>query len=213
MTKTQIASISFKPLSHNRDIKLIVRSFVMLRIKSCSTVLILCFGLAACNGDESAAEKEEVTEPASTNDVTDSTTEPTPTKESTNEDDDAAPDNWAEKIYEISTNGENSAVKFSQLEKYLLEYEVSKEEVDQFLKDIVNDYKSGTYLNELDNHDRMLTNIFKSYFVEKNSEGAMKEFSFGYHQNLKYTYRGVDSPDSEEVKSNEAQMDDSLQEL
>ncbi|WP_052130325.1 hypothetical protein [Ureibacillus sinduriensis] len=183
----------------------------MIKIRTFSTSLVLCFALAACNGADNDSKEKEVTEPAPAQEETG--TIDTPSEETTIEDNDAAPDNWAEKIYEISSNGENAAGKFSELEQYLLEYEVSEEEVDQFKIDIVDDYKSGTYLNELDNHDRMLTNIFKSYFVEKNSEGALKEFAFDYFQNLKYAYRGVDTPDSEAVKSNEQQMNEMLPEI
>lgn len=39
-------------------------------------------------------------------------------------------------------------------EKFLIEYEATTEEIDQFKNDIITDYKSGTYLNELDNHER-----------------------------------------------------------
>lgn len=183
----------------------------MIKRKIFSTAFVLCFGLAACNGADNVNEEEQVTEPAPAQEDTD--TVDTTSGKPTIEDNDAAPDNWAEKIYEISSNAENASGKFSELEQYLLIYEVSEEEVEQFRIDIVDDYKSGTYLNELDNHDRMLTNIFKSYFVEKNSDGALKEFAFDYHQNLKYAYRGVDSPESEAVKSNEEQMDEILPEL
>jgi len=41
----------------------------------------------------------------------------------------------------------------------------------------------------------------------------MKDFAFDYLQNMKYTYRGADTVDSESVKSNEEQMNKALKEI
>lgn len=122
--------------------------------------------------------------------------------------------NWQEEITQLASNSDSAADKFYALEKLLMEYEATDAEIKEFKTYIVDDYKSGNYLNEIDNHERMLTNIFKSYYVEKNSEeGALKDFAFDYFQNMKYTYRGVDTVDSEAVKSNEEQMNESLKQI
>lgn len=118
--------------------------------------------------------------------------------------------NWLNEINAIANSSESNSDKYYALEKIMLAYDAQDDEVTQFEEEIITDYKSGTYLNDLDNHKRMLSNIFKSYVVEKNTKGSIKDFAFDYHQNLKYVYRGADSPDSESVKSNEKQMDDSL---
>lgn len=122
---------------------------------------------------------------------------------------------WNEEITAIATSTDTTADKFNTLEKFMMDYRnsVKSEEITAFEYDIITDYKSGTYLNELENHERMLTNIFKSYIVEQNADGALKDFAFDYFQNLKYTYRGADTVDSEAVKANEAQMDKALQEI
>lgn len=122
---------------------------------------------------------------------------------------------WKSKIKEIAENDDKPADKYYAVEKLMMEYKTkfNKDEIEQFKSDIINDYKSRDYLSELNNHERMLTNIFKSYIVERNSEGAVKDFAFDYHQNLKYTYRGVDAVDSSAVKSNERQMDKALKEM
>lgn len=91
--------------------------------------------------------------------------------------------------------------------------EVSKKELNKFQKDIISDYKSGSYLSELDNHERMLSNMFKAVQVEKQTSGAIKNFAFDYYQNLKYAYRGVDLPGSEPVLANETQMNKALSEM
>ncbi|QPQ29925.1 cell envelope integrity protein TolA [Lysinibacillus sp. JNUCC 51] len=121
--------------------------------------------------------------------------------------------NWQTEIANIVGNSDRASDKFYALEKFLMEYKATPEEVDQFSKEIVNDYKSGTYLSEIENHERMLTNILKSYYVEKNSSGALKDFAFDYFQNMKYVYRGADTVDSEAVKSNERQMNKSLSKM
>ncbi|MDN4495491.1 hypothetical protein [Ureibacillus aquaedulcis] len=193
----------------------------MIRKNLLGLTLVLIVGLAACNGADTAENDEKITEPSPADEVTeapaeDTTNEEADAEKTASEDaqsDEIDPENWARKIHEIAATEQSPSDKFYELEGILLEYEPSEEKVEQFKTDIVEDYKSGTYLDELDNHERMLTNIFKSYFVEKNNNGAIKEFAFDYNQNLKYAYRGVDSPDSDAVKSNEAQMDKVLPEI
>lgn len=120
---------------------------------------------------------------------------------------------WQEEITKLASNSDSATDKFYALEKLLIDYEASNTEIKEFSTYIVDDYKSGNYLSEIDNHDRMLSNIFKSYYVEKNSEGALKDFAFDYFQNMKYTYRGADTVDSEAVKSNEEQMNEAIKQI
>lgn len=127
--------------------------------------------------------------------------------------DSAQPVNWQADIQAIASNADAAADKFYALEQYMIAYTVSDDEVEQFTNDIIADYESGSYLSELDNHERMLTNIFKAHIVETNASGATKDFAFDYLQNLKYTYRGVDAVDSEAVKSNENQMNKALADI
>ena len=120
---------------------------------------------------------------------------------------------WNDQIKQIASNDDVTADKFYSLELYMMEYDATVEEVEQFKNDIINEYKAKTYLNDITNHEFMLTNIFKSYLVEQNNDGVVKDFAFDYFQNLKFTYRGVDAVDSETVKSNETQMDSNLAEI
>lgn len=117
---------------------------------------------------------------------------------------------WQSEITKIASNSDIVADKFNTLEKFLITSDVTKGEINQFSNEIVTDYRSGNYLKDAGNHERMLTNIFKAYHVEKNSKGDLKDFAFDYFQNLKYVYRGVETIDSEAVKSNESQMDKAL---
>ncbi|MGG2081636.1 hypothetical protein [Lysinibacillus pakistanensis] len=165
-----------------------------------SAVLVLSLGLAAC-GEEKATEEPQKEE--------------TQTPASTDESETTSTSTWKDEISALATNEDAASDKFYALEKFMMDYrsKVTTDEVEQFKKEIIDDYKSGTYLSELENHERMLTNIFKSYIVEQNSEDALKDFAFDYFQNLKYTYRGADTVDSEAVKSNEDQMNKALDKM
>lgn len=121
--------------------------------------------------------------------------------------------NWLDEIDAIANSSDNNSDKFYALEQVMLAYEVKENEVTQFENDIITDYKNGTYLNDLDNHERMLSNIFKSYVVERNTKGLLKDFAFDYHQNLKYVYRGIEDLNSEAVKANELQMNKVIDEI
>lgn len=120
---------------------------------------------------------------------------------------------WEKSVSEIANNNDAVADKFNELEKYALNIKVDKKELNKFQKDIISDYKSGSYLSELDNHERMLSNMFKAIQVEKQTSGPIKDFAFDYYQNLKYAYRGVDLPGSEPVLANESQMDKALSKM
>lgn len=126
----------------------------------------------------------------------------------------AAANSWEAKIAELATNADRPADKFYALETYMMDYSYSAKEVEQFKADIIADYTSGTYLSDITNDERMLTNIFKGYIVEKgSSNAAVKDFAFDYFQNMKYTYRGVDAVDSDAVKANESQMNRALSQM
>lgn len=126
----------------------------------------------------------------------------------------AAANSWESKIAELAKNADRPADKFYALETYMMGYSYSAKEVEQFKADIIADYTSGTYLSDITNDERMLTNIFKGYIVEKgSSNAAVKDFAFDYFQNMKYTYRGVDAVDSDAVKANESQMNRALSQM
>lgn len=155
-----------------------------------SATLVLSLGLTACGEAEKPVPKNETID------------YPTPKVSEEVQ--------WQEEITKLASNADSPADKFYALEKLLMEYKATNAEVKEFSTYIVDDYKSGSYLSGIDNHERMLSNIFKSYYVEKNSEGALKDFASDYFQNMKYTYRGVDTVDSEAVKSNEEQMNEAI---
>lgn len=159
-----------------------------------SGALVLSLGLAACS--------EEAEKP-----ITKDQTIEKPTQKV------SAEMKWQDEITKLASNSDSASDKFYALEKLLMDYKATEAEVKEFSTYIIDDYKSGNYLSDIGNHERMLSNIFKSYYVEKNSEGALKDFAFDYFQNMKYTYRGADTVDSEAVKSNEEQMNKALKEI
>ncbi|WP_421663710.1 hypothetical protein [Lysinibacillus telephonicus] len=178
-----------------------------------STALVLSIGLVACGGEEDVGTTEveapEVNEATETPEVTETTAEANePSQPEVAEEEEIA--TWQDAIANIVSSEDAASDKFYALEKYMMNYETNEEEVQQFTKDIISDYQSGTYLDEVDNHERMLTNIFKSFVVSENSDNEIEDFSFDYHQNLKYVYRGAETADSQSVMANEKQMNDAL---
>lgn len=116
---------------------------------------------------------------------------------------------WQTEIETLAGNSDGASDKFYAIEKFMMDYEskATSEEVDSFKENILKAYQDKTYLNNPTDHKIMLTQIFQSYIVERHESKEWKDFAFDFHQNVKYVYRGVDTPDSDAVKANEAQMD------
>lgn len=125
--------------------------------------------------------------------------------------------NWNEQVKSIALSDKSKTEKFDEVSKLASDYSLSDSELNEFQNYIVNEYKSKNYLKDINNDEYMLANIFKSTAVEKNYDDSEQNpadaFAFDFLQNTKYTYRGVDSVDSDAVKSNEHQMDKSLAQL
>lgn len=122
---------------------------------------------------------------------------------------------WQEKVKAVATKDATETEKFDEISLFAMDYQPTEEEIKEFEDFIINEYKSGNYIKDLTNHEYMLSNIFKSQVVERYyDEGElMKDFAFDFWQNSKYTYRGVDTPDSTPVKSNEDQMNKALEKM
>ena len=155
-----------------------------------SAALVSALFLSACSGDTETLEKSE---PLDTS------------EEKVDVVEESKP--WNESLEEIINSSDAPSDKFYALEKVMMDAEVTEAEVDSFKQDILTAYKEKTYLADPTNDSVMLNYIFKSYIVEQNETDAWKDFAFDFHQNVKYVYRGVDGPESEAVKANEAQMD------
>ncbi|MEK3955352.1 membrane lipoprotein lipid attachment site-containing protein [Psychrobacillus sp. FSL K6-1464] len=158
--------------------------------------LSLVFLLTACGEEE---EKVVVKEPV---------VEEVPTEEVAT---------WQDKVTEIASSDGTTGEKFDAISLYAMDYPVTEEEMNTFVEDIIKEYQAGNYLADLENHEYMITNLFKSQavdeFFNEDDINAKQSFAFDFWQNSKYTYRGVDAVDSEEVKFNENQMDKWLLEL
>lgn len=122
---------------------------------------------------------------------------------------------WEEKVKEAATLDGNETDRASEIEKFAMDYEPTTEEIAEFEKYIIEEFKNGNYIADISNDEYMLENIFKSLVVERhyNKGEPMKDFAFDFYQNSKYTYRGVDAPDSTPVKSNEDQMKKNLKKM
>lgn len=163
-----------------------------------SAALLLSLGLAGCGDDsETAKEKNEAKE-----------TEQSQVGSKDVED-------WGDKIKKIAGNNEVTPDKYLELERYAMNYNPTTEEVDQFKKDIIAEYKSNHYLDDITDDEYMLTNIFKSYLVINNSKAGspIVEFATDFFQNMSSTYRGEKPVDSELVKTNEEEMNKIIPEI
>lgn len=120
---------------------------------------------------------------------------------------------WNESLEEIINSSDAPSDKFYSLETFMMDAEVSEDDVTSFKQDILSAYKDKTYLSNPTDDEVMLNLIFKSYIVEQNVEGEWKDFAFDFHQNVKYVYRGAETPESDGVKSNEEQMDKVINDL
>ncbi|MCY1690704.1 hypothetical protein OVA29_08540 [Exiguobacterium sp. SL14] len=117
---------------------------------------------------------------------------------------------WKSEVQKLADGDGSPTEKHDATYMLVKQANLSKKEIILFEKELVKDYKSGNYLSFKDDQTALMR-IFKSVAIEKNTDNAaMKSFSFDFYQNVKYVYRGVESPTSEAVKSNEDQMNDAL---
>jgi hypothetical protein len=119
---------------------------------------------------------------------------------------------WEVKVKDVAASSGTETEKFDEISKFAKDYKPTEQEVKDFENYIIQEYKNKKYLMDISNHEYMLGNIFKAQVVEQyyNNGEPVKDFAFDFWQNSKYTYRGVDSPDSTPVKANEDQMDKAL---
>lgn len=122
---------------------------------------------------------------------------------------------WTDKVNEIAESEQNESDKFDDVMEYVRDYEPSEEELDIIWNYIVKDYTEDTYLDDITDHKSMLTKIFVSgvyndYYYENDDYWYEFDFVFDYHQNTKYTYRGVDEVEGGDVAINEENMAETL---
>ncbi|KAB2448999.1 hypothetical protein ACQCWD_07595 [Bacillus thuringiensis] len=118
---------------------------------------------------------------------------------------------WEEKIKNVASSNKNPNEKFHEVSKYAQNYKPTKDEVKQFGDAIIKEYKDRNYIKDISTHEYMLTNIFKSQVVDRNtSEKPLKDFAFDFWQNSKYNYRAVENATSGTTVANEHQMDKAL---
>lgn len=128
---------------------------------------------------------------------------------------DVSKEDYKTYIKKVSKEESSATEKFDKIELYAKEYQTTEKEAKQFLDDIIEAYKNDEYLSDIENDKYMLTNIFKSYVVNKHygDNNAEGDFAFDFYQNSKYIYRGVETIDSDSVKSNVKQMKKLLEQI
>ncbi len=120
---------------------------------------------------------------------------------------------WQDKVKEVASLNSTPPKKFNTIEAYAKNYPATKAEIKEFEDDIVAEYKNKKYLADVQNDEYMLGNIFKAYVVNRYygaEETPINDFVFGFYQNSNYTFRGLESTNSNAIKYNERQMDKAL---
>ena len=181
-------------------------------------IIVISFALAACGGNEKPKPSEEAETKTNTEMLTDPEKEKikeeekdTDKKKKDKKEEDGS---WENQIERIASSEGSPSDKLSELESFMFHYKASSKEVEQFKDDIISEYEEKRYLADLKNNKYMLTMIFKTYVVEQNKQGTpLGDFAFDMHQNLKYTYRGIDKENSESVKTNEEKMNKALDQI
>jgi len=123
---------------------------------------------------------------------------------------------WQDKVKEIAAMEGTPTDKYNAIMLYAKEYSATEAEIKEFEKYIINEYTSKKYVADINNAEYMLSNVFRANSINRFYGEVMtpiNNFAFDFYQNTKYTYRGVDSIDSEAVKYNEQQMDKALKKI
>ncbi|MFE3573652.1 hypothetical protein [Lysinibacillus sp. NPDC059133] len=123
---------------------------------------------------------------------------------------------WQDKVKEITSLNSPPTEKFDTIVAYAKKYPATKAEIKEFEDYIIAEYKNKKYLEDVQNDEYMLGNIFKAYVVNRyygEEETPINDFVFGFYQNSNYTFKGLESTNSNAIKYNERQMDKSLEDI
>ncbi|MGE7929254.1 hypothetical protein [Lysinibacillus xylanilyticus] len=179
-----------------------IKGIKMLKFTGIS-IIILC--LSALGANEFLPESYKVSQVESPNEKHEE--KPVAKVESTED------VTWLEKVKEVASLNSTPQKKFDTIEAYAKKYPVTKAEIKEFEDYIVAEYKNKKYLADVQNNEYMLANIFKAYVVNRyygEEETPINDFVFGFYQNSNYTFKGLESINSNAIKHNERQMDKAL---
>lgn len=184
----------------------------------CIVVVLVGFFVITYGGKKTTIEQaaptaaieptEEVIAAQSTDQPTNVPSDRPATTEQVNE-------SWESTLKRLAQSDASPTEKATAAEALAGNYKPNKDELLDFESSIVEEYTSENYLANIDDAEYMLTNIFKAIVVgDQHSDGeAISDFAFDFYQNTKYTYRGINSVDSDSIKSNEQQMEKALAKL
>ncbi|OCS84346.1 hypothetical protein [Caryophanon latum] len=117
---------------------------------------------------------------------------------------------WHETIYTIANNGASAEEKFEELERFSVNYVTNAHELDQFIDTLITQFETNTYLQNLTDHQDVLTRIFQAFIVERNATGPLKDFSAAYFANLTGVYVDQVSTDHRIILHNQDIMHDMM---
>ncbi|WP_442596657.1 hypothetical protein [Neobacillus sp. D3-1R] len=124
---------------------------------------------------------------------------------------------WQKKVKSTAASKKTKSEKADEVSLLASSYQPSEEELHAFEEDIIEEFSKDRYLSDINNHEYMLTNMFKcrviDNFYDDQEQQPMDKFAYDFFQNTNYTYRGSMKVESGEIKRNEDKMNKSLSEM
>lgn len=117
---------------------------------------------------------------------------------------------WHETIYTIANNGASAEEKFEELQRFSVNYVTNAHELEQFIDTLITQFETGTYLQNITDHQDVLTRIFQAFIVERNATGPLKDFSAAYFANLTGVYVNQVSTEHRIILHNQTIMQDMM---
>jgi hypothetical protein len=184
-------------------------------------IVVIIIGGALRNQDEKEGETAAV-DPSPTEQATKApeptSTEAPATEAPATEAPVSAPADWQTVVKEIAANGDTSKTEKADAVAIIAKnYQLTQTEAFEFAHFMIDELAKDNYLADPENDEYMLSSIFRAVAVEHLIDDAeqlpLDAFAFDFLQNVKYVYRGVETPESESVQANERQMQKSAIEI
>ncbi|MFY0516408.1 hypothetical protein ACOMCU_01065 [Lysinibacillus sp. UGB7] len=109
------------------------------------------------------------------------------------------------------TTGDVRVERIKLMVAYAEQYAVSEADSIQFTADLINAFTAGTYLENIDNDEVVLVNVFKATIVSNTADDPLVDFAEHYNDSMKNLFIEAYTVNGEIVQKNEAEMSKALQ--
>ncbi|MBG9693246.1 hypothetical protein ABD91_21140 [Lysinibacillus sphaericus] len=109
------------------------------------------------------------------------------------------------------TTGDVRVERIKLMVAYAEQYATSEADSIQFAADLINAFTDGTYLENIDNDEVVLVNVFKATIVSNTADDALVDFAKHYNDSMKNLFIEAYTVNSEIVQKNEDKMSKALQ--